>query len=206
VVDARLVKSASRPMSNDDLRELKEKRNVAEGKVDKNGKPLRFSRDLEPDWTVKNDEPHYGLKEHASVDVKSGFLLATTISPASVHDANYLPHLTIASCHSNDPIKKVYGYKGYYGEPNRSFLHLNEIEDQIMLKDATTAKITEVEIERNKKISKKRYIIEQYFGLSHLNDTAYRARFTTTMKNLWDTMCRQMAFNLFRGSKIFATT
>jgi IS5 family transposase len=81
-------------------------------------------------------------------------------------------------------------------EPNRSFFHLNEIEDRIMRKDTTTAKINEVEIERNKKISKKRYIIEQYFGLSHLNDTAYRARFTTIMKNLWDTMCRQMAFNL----------
>ena len=62
-----------------------------------------------------------------------------------------------------------------------------------------------VEIERNKKISKKRYIVEQYFGLSHLHDGAYRARFTTIVKNLWDTMCRQMPFNLFRGSKLLVT-
>ena len=203
-VDARLVKSASRPMSNDNLRELKEKRGTPEGKVDKEGKPLKFSRDLESDWTVKNDGPHYGLKEHASVDVKSGFVLATTLTPASVHDTNYLPYLTVASCHTKDPIKKVYGDKGYYGEPNRSFLHLNEIEDGIMRKDTTTAKITEIEIERNKKIAKKRYIVEQYFGLSHLYDGAYRARFTTIIKNIWDTMCRQMAFNLFRGSKLLA--
>ena len=39
-----------------------------------------------------------------------------------------------------------------------------------MRKDTTTAKLTGVEIERNKKISKKRYIVEQYFGLSHLHD------------------------------------
>jgi IS5 family transposase len=39
-----------------------------------------------------------------------------------------------------------------------------------MRKDTTTAKLTEMEIERNKKISKKRYIVEQYFGLSHLHD------------------------------------
>ena len=70
-------------MSNDDLRELKEKRNTAEGKLDKKGRPLKFSRDLESDWTVKNEEPHYGLKEHASVDVKNDFVLATTMSPAS---------------------------------------------------------------------------------------------------------------------------
>ena len=204
-VDARLVKSASRPMSNDDLRKLKDKRNTPEGKLDKNGHPLKFSRDLESDWTIKNDKPHYGLKEHASVDVNSGFVLATTLTPASEHDSKYLPYLTIASCHTEEPIEKVYGDKGYYGEPNRVFLHLNGIQDGIMRKDTTTAKLTEVEIERNKKISKKRYIVEQYFGLSHLHDGAYRARFTTIVKNLWDTMCRQMAFNLFRGSKLLVT-
>ena len=205
-VDARLVKSASRPMSNDDLKKLKEKRSTPEGQLDKKGRPLKFSRDLESDWTVKNDEPHYGLKEHASVDTKNGFILATTMTPASIHDTNYLPYLAIASCHTKEPIKKIYADKGYFGEPNRSFLNLNKIEDGIMRKDTTTAKLTEFEIERNKKISKKRYIVEQYFGLSHLHDGAYRARFTTIMKNIWDAMCRQMAFNLFRGSRLLAPT
>ena len=205
-VDARLVKSASRPMSNDDLKKLKEKRSTPEGKQDKKGNPLKFSRDLESDWTVKNDEPHYGIKEHASVDVNNGFILATTMTPASVHDTNYLPYLAIASCHTKEPIKKIYADKGYFGEPNRSFLNLNDIEDGIMRKDTRNAKITEIEIERNKRISKKRYIVEQYFGLSHLHDGAYRARFTTITKNIWDAMSRQMAFNIFRGSKLLATT
>ena len=71
-----------------------------------------------------------------------------------------------------------------------------------MRKDTKTAKITEVEIERNKKISRKRYIVEQYFGLSHLYDGAYRARFTKIVKNTWDAMCRQLAFNMFRGPKV----
>jgi IS5 family transposase len=204
-VDARLVKSASKPLSNDELRKLKDKRDTPEGKLDKKGKPLKFSRDLESNWTVKNDKPHYGLKEHASVDVKSGFILATTLTPASIHDTSYLPYLTIASCHTKDPIEKVYADKGYYGQPNRSFLHLNEIKDGIMRKDTTTAQLTEVEIERNKKISKKRYIVEQYFGLSHLHDGAYRARFTKILNNTWDVMCRQMAFNMFRGSKLVTT-
>jgi IS5 family transposase len=203
-VDARLVKSASHPMSNDDLKKLKEKRSTPEGKLDKKGRPLKFSRDLESDWTVKNDEPHYGLKEHTSVDVINGFVLAAKMTPASVHDSKYLPYLTLASSHTEEPIKKVYGDKGYYGEPNRSFLYLNEIEDGIMRKDTSTAKITQIEVERNKQISKMRYIVEQYFGLSHLHDGAYRARFTTIIKNLWDTMCRQMAFNLFRGAKLLA--
>jgi len=50
-VDARLVKSASRPLSNDDLRMQKKKRDTPEGKVDKNGNPLKFTRDLESNWS-----------------------------------------------------------------------------------------------------------------------------------------------------------
>ena len=51
-VDARLVKSASKPLSNDELRKLRDKRDIPEGKLDKNGNPLKFSRDTESDWSV----------------------------------------------------------------------------------------------------------------------------------------------------------
>lgn len=34
-IDARLVKSASRPMSNEDIKKLKNKRGTPEGKLDK---------------------------------------------------------------------------------------------------------------------------------------------------------------------------
>jgi IS5 family transposase len=71
-----------------------------------------------------------------------------------------------------------------------------------MRKDTTTAKLTPYEIERNKKISKVRYIVEQYFGLSHLNDRAYRARFTRIAKNKFDCWYRQAAHNIQRGLKI----
>jgi len=151
-VDARLVKSASKPLSNDELRKLKDKSNTPEGKLDKNGNPLKFSRDLESDWTVKNDKPHYGLKEHASVDVNNGFILATALTSASVHDTNYLPYLTVASCHTKDTINKVYADKGYYGEPNRSFLSLNEIRDGIMRKDTKSTKQRGIRRSRKKDI------------------------------------------------------
>ena len=74
-IDARLVKSASRPVSNEKLKELREKHHTPEGKLDKNGNPKKFCRDLESDWTFMKDDPFYGLKEHASVDVNNGFIL-----------------------------------------------------------------------------------------------------------------------------------
>jgi transposase, IS5 family len=117
-IDARLVKSASKPLSNDEIKKVKEERSTPEGKLDRNGNSLKFSRDTESDWTIKNDKPHYGLKEHASVDVNNGFVLATILSPASIHDTNYLPYLALASCHTEEPIKKIYADKGYFGKLN----------------------------------------------------------------------------------------
>ena len=200
-VDARLVKSASHPISNDQIKELRDKRNTSEGKLDKNGMPLKFCRDLESNWTIKNDKPHYGLKEHASVDTNHGFILATTMSPASVHDTNYFQYCTVYSRHTKQKIEKAYADKGYFGEPNRAFLVENRIADGIMRKDTKTAKLTEFEIDRNKKISKTRYIVEQYFGLSHLYDQAQRARFTTIAKNNLDCWYRQAAYNISKGLK-----
>ena len=74
----------------------------------------------------------------------------------------------------------------------------------IMRKNSTTAKLTESEILRNKAISKIRYIVEQYFGISHLHDRANRARFATIVKNKFDAWFRQAAFNVARGMKIIA--
>ena len=48
----------------------------------------------------------------------------------------------------------------------------------------------EYEVARNKSISKVRYIVEQYFGLSHLHNNAFRARFPRLIKNATDALFR----------------
>ena len=201
-VDARVVKSASRPMSNKKLEELKAKRETPEDKLDKNCKPLKFFKDIESNWVTKRDKHYFGLKEHTSVDAKYGFVLTTVLSEASVNDTNYLAYCTLYSRLIKHKLGIVYADKGYAGEPNRSFLAMNNLKDVIMRKNEQNAKLTEYEIERNKKISKVRYIVEQYFGLSHLHDDGQRARFTTIAKNYIDIWFRQVAFNIKRGFTI----
>ena len=153
-VDARLVQSASHPISTEEINRQREKRETPEGKRDKNGN---------------------------------------------------LPRCVAASCHTEEPIGKVYADKGYYGKPNSGFLSMNHIADGIMRKGTRSTKLTDYEKERNKEIAKKRYIVEQYFGLSHLHSHAFHARFTRIGKNIIDTLFRQMAFNLFRGGRILGT-
>ena len=111
-VDARLVKSSSKPLPTDKIGELK-KHIKENGNLNKNGKEKRFSRDFESDWTVKNDKPHFGLKEHAAVDTDNGLILSTLLTPASHHDSKYLPYAVSYSMHTPEKIEKVYADKGY---------------------------------------------------------------------------------------------
>ena len=102
--------------------------------MDKMGTPMKFSRDLDSNWTVKNSKPHVGLKEHASVDTRYGFVLATEITPLSFHDSPVLPLCVAGSYHTRNPVKKVFADKGYFGEKNRGLLSLNNFRDGIMRK------------------------------------------------------------------------
>jgi len=128
--------------------------------------------------------------------------LSTSLTPASHSDSTYLPYVTIYSMHTDQKIDVVYADKGYAGAPNRKFLSMNQIAHGIMRKNNIKDSLTEAEIARNKSISKKRYTVEQYFGLATLFDDRSRARFTTIVKNSIDAMFRQFAFNLRNGAGI----
>ncbi len=197
-VDARVVKSASRPVSDRKLKELREKRKIKAQMRKKTQRAMRFQRDLDSDWTVKNKQPLFGMKEHAAIDVESGLVLSTCVSKASEHDTRYFSYVVTKGIHGKKLPKKVYADKGYCGEPNRDFLNMNGMGDGIMRKNQINAVLTEAEIQRNKEISKMRYKIEQYFGITHKYHGAGKARFTTLIKENWDHLCGAMAFNIKR--------
>ena len=197
-VDARVVKSASRPVSGRKLRELREKRKAKAQMRKKSQKAMRFQRDLESDWTVKNNKPLFGMKEHAAIDVENGLVLSTHMTRASEHDTKYFSYVVMKGIQGKKLPTKVYVDNGYCGEPNRDFLHMNGIDDGIMRKNQINAALTEKEIQRNKEISKVRYKIEQYFGITHKYHGAVKARFTTIVKENWDHLCGAMAFSIKR--------
>ena len=198
-VDARIVKSSSRPVSDKKLKALRAKRKAKAQQRKKTRQSMRFERDLASDWTVKNNKPVFGMKEHAAIDVTSGLVLSTMVSKASEHDTNYLQYVVTKAIHGNNLPPKVYADKGYSGRPNRDFLSMNGISDGIMRKNQINASLTDAEIQRNKKISKVRYKIEQYFGITSKYHGAGKARFTTIMKENWDHLSGAMAFNIKRA-------
>jgi transposase, IS5 family len=138
-VDARVVKSASRPVSDRKLRALREQRKIKAQIRKKTIRAMRFQRDLDSDWTVKNNKPVFGMKEHASVDVQSGLALSSCISKASEHDTKYFSYTVTKGIHGKALPPVVYADKGYCGEPTQDFLHMNGMGDGIMRKNQINA-------------------------------------------------------------------
>jgi len=69
--------------------------------------------------------PVYGMKEHASIDVRSGLALTTVLFRASEHDTNYFQYVVIKSMHTRKMPPVVYSDKDYHGRTNREFLHID---------------------------------------------------------------------------------
>ena len=62
--------------------------------------------------------------------------------------------------------------------------------------------MTPAERERNRIIARFRYLVEQYFGISHLHHAASRARLTRIVINAIDAMFRQFAFNVIKVMRL----
>ena len=55
--------------------------------------PKGRQKDCDARWTKKNNETHYGYKNHAKVDAKSKLVGGYTTTPANVHDSKVLEEL-----------------------------------------------------------------------------------------------------------------
>ena len=67
-------------------------------------------KDVDARWTRKNDQRHYGYKNHVKVDSRSKLIEAFTVTAASVHDSQVLEELIA----EGDPV--TYADSAYAGQ------------------------------------------------------------------------------------------
>jgi IS5 family transposase len=107
-LDAKVIKSVSRPVSDRTLRELREKHKIKAQMKKKTQRSMRFQRDIDSDWILKNKVSNFGMKEHAAVDIESGPVLSSNVSRASKHDTNYFQYVVVKSIHGNAVSYRLY--------------------------------------------------------------------------------------------------
>ena len=91
IVDASFVEVPKQRNTHDENEMIKE------GKVPEDwSKSKRRQKDTDARWTKKNDETHFGYKNHVCVDAKRKLVRFYTVTPASVHDSQEFPEMVEA--------------------------------------------------------------------------------------------------------------
>lgn len=110
IVDATFVDVPRQRNSREDNAKIKNGEIPEEWKDPKNKNKLA-QKDTETRWTKKNNETHYGYKNHVKIDAESKMITGTITTPANVHDSQPLPNLI------DEKDRVLYADSAYSGKP-----------------------------------------------------------------------------------------
>jgi len=121
-------------------------------------------KDCEAKWTKKNNETHFGYKNHAKVDAKTKLIINYETTSANVHDSQVFKTLVDSSDHA------VFADSAYLsGENEKYLLEQCDCEEFIMLKGYRNHPLSEEDKALNKKRSRIRVRVEHVFGrIAHM--------------------------------------
>jgi IS5 family transposase len=191
IVDATFVDVPKQRNNKDENDSIKEGKVPEAWEKEKQQHKLA-QKDVDARWTKKNDETHYGYKDHVKVDKDSKVIVAYTVTDASVHDSQELENLV-----DKKEDKSLFADSAYKGEEIEKCLG-KKMENNIIEKGYRNKPLTEEQKERNRAKSKIRCRIEHVFGymtnsfkgISIRSIGKERAEFNIGLLNLTYNVCR----------------
>lgn len=193
IVDASFVNVPRQRNSREENAQIKQGVEMEEWSAQK-----ARQKDTDARWTKKNDETHYGYKDHVKADEKTKLITGYEVTDASVHDSQMLDDLL------DDEDTIVYADSAYRSEAQEEKLAQADIQSRIMEKGCRNKPLTKSQMKRNKTKSKIRVRIEHIFGFmtNSMNGMfirsigMVRAKAAIGMKNLIYNLFRLMQLNI----------
>lgn len=155
IIDASFVDVPKQRNSRDENKKIKEgqrpegfEKNTAKG----------AQKDCDARWTKKNNETHYGYKNHAKVDAKSKLIDSYKTTAASTHDSQVFEELL------DEKDDAILADSAYLSEKNDQILLAKNLKNFVMLKAYRNKPLSEQDLIDNKKVSRIRVRVEHVFG------------------------------------------
>jgi IS5 family transposase len=157
IIDATFVEAPRQRNSRGENREIKA------GKIpeewEKEGKRnKRRQKDTDARWAKKNNEVHYGYKDHVKVDKKTKVITKYTVTDAAVHDSQELKNLV-----EKGKDKRIYADSAYTGEEVQECIP-EGVKNRIHEKGYRDHPLNKTQEWENKKKSHIRVRVEHVFG------------------------------------------
>lgn len=121
-------------------------------------------KDTDARWTKKNQETHFGYKNHINADAQNKLIRAYAVTPASVHDSQVFDELLDQGADAEGKKRAAYADSAYRSKEQEEKLQANGIQSQVCEKGTRGTPLTEEQKASNRVKSKTRSRIEHVFG------------------------------------------
>lgn len=121
-------------------------------------------KDTEARWTKKNNENHYGFKNHINADQTHKLIQNFTVTDAAVHDSQAIDDLLDKEADANGDKRPVYADSAYRSKEREADLAQQNITSQICEKGGRGHPLSEAQKADNHQKSKVRSRVEHVFG------------------------------------------
>ena len=121
-------------------------------------------KDTDARWTKKNDEKHYGFKNHINADQTHKLIQNYTVTDAAVHDSQAIDGLLDIDADANGDKRAVYADSAYRSAEREAELAQQNIPSQICGKGSWGHPLSEEQKAGNHEKSKVRSRVEHVFG------------------------------------------
>lgn len=164
-----------------------------------NNNPHKVSqKDIEARWTKKNNEVHFGFKNHIKADGKSKLVLEYAVTPANVHDSQVIIELI----KTDDKKTSLYADSAYKSEDIDKRLLEMDIKNKIVEKAYRNKPLTKKQIAANKKKSSTRVRVEHIFGYIENSMNGSVLRCIGELRAELNVGITNFTYNIFRSLQI----
>jgi len=194
IIDASFIDKPRQRNTKDENDTIKKGEIPEEWKKPENAAKLR-QKDTDARWTKKNNETHYGYKNHVKVDRKTKLIKKSVVTDASVHDSQALANLVDKS----DEGKPIYADSAYSGEAQLNTIRDTKALPRINEKGYRNKKLTETQKKRNRQLSKTRARVEHVFGFMTMSMGGMFIRCVGLARAEMAIMMKNLAYNMRRS-------
>lgn len=170
LIDASFVPAPRQRNTRDENKKIKD----GEGEDLWEDKPnKKRQKDIDARWTKKNNEIHYGYKNHIKADEKHKFVEKYDTTAASVHDSQVLEDLLDIG----DKGQEIWGDSAYTGKEQEKTIKKYDMINRVHEKGTKGNPLSETQKQSNTEKSKTRARVEHVFGFMEqsMNRLYYRA-------------------------------
>jgi IS5 family transposase len=163
MIDATFVEVPKQRNSREENAQIKEGQ-VPETWAKPEAKAKRRQKDTDARWTKKNNEKHYGYKNHINADEANKLIQSYSVTHAAVHDSQVFDELLDQATDADGNKRPVYADSAYRSQAQEQRLADANIESQVCEKGTRNKPLTDAQKQSNRTKSKVRARVEHVFG------------------------------------------